>query len=293
MTTITHHKTHARPSAVSTAHPMQPFWAELVEIQPEAPGVGTYWLQFKDDGLRSSYHFQPGQFNMLGLPGLGEAAISISSSPDAPQRVGHTIRYVGNVTNAISRLKTGDTVGVRGPFGTPWPMEKIKGQDVVLTAGGIGLPPLRSALFTIMNHRQDYGRVVVLYGARTPQDLQFTREYKDWEKAGIELMVTVDRADDTWTGSVAVVPILFYHLRVNPARTIILTCGPEIMIRFVIFEALARRIPPESIFVSMERNMKCGLGQCGHCQLGPFFVCKDGPVFSFDQIQPYFNVENL
>jgi len=144
-----------------------------------------------------------------------------------------------------------------------------------------------------MNNRQDYGRIVVLYGARTPQDLQFTREYKEWEKAGVELMVTVDRADDTWKGLVGVVPILFYQQRVNPAKTSILTCGPEIMIRFVIFEALARRIPAERIYVSMERNMKCGLGLCGHCQLGPFFVCKDGPVFSFDQIQPYFNVEDL
>ena len=174
-----------------------------------------------------------------------------------------------------------------------WPLERLKGRDIVLAAGGIGLPPLRSALYPIMNHRQDYGRVVVLYGARTPQDLQFTREYKDWEKAGVELMVTVDRADDTWKGLVDVVPILFYRMRMNPAITSILTCGPEIMIRFVIFEALARRIPAEHIFVSMERNMKCGLGLCGHCQIGPFFVCKDGPVFSFDQIQPYFNVEDL
>jgi NAD(P)H-flavin reductase len=272
---------------------MQPYWAEVVEIQPEAPGVGTYWLRFKDSTVQTGYRFEPGQFNMLGIPGLGEAAISISSSPEARDRIGHTVRYVGNVTNAISRLKVGDTIGVRGPFGTPWPLEMVKGQDLVLAAGGIGLPPLRSALYKIMHQRQDYGRVVVLYGARTPQDLQFTREYKEWEKAGIELMVTVDRADDTWTGSVAVVPILFYHLRVNPVKTTIFTCGPEIMLRFVIFEALARRITPDRIFISMERNMKCGLGFCGHCQLGPYFVCKDGPVFSYEQIQPYFNVEDL
>lgn len=293
MDALSQYKTHAHTSAVSTARPMQSYWAEIVEIQPEAPGVGTYWLKFLDPTLQSSYRFAPGQFNMLGVPGLGESAISISSSPDASERVGHTIRFVGNVTHAISRMKVGDVVGVRGPFGTAWPINKLKGQDLVLAAGGIGLPPLRSALYTIMNHRQDYGRVVVLYGARTPQDLQFTREYKEWEKAGVELMVTVDRADDTWKGLVGVVPILFYQQRVNPAKTSILTCGPEIMIRFVIFEALARRIPAERIYVSMERNMKCGLGLCGHCQLGPFFVCKDGPVFSFDQIQPYFNVEDL
>jgi len=280
-------------SAVSAARPMQPYWAEVVEIQPEAPGVSTYWLRFLDSSLQASYRFLPGQFNMLGIPGLGESAISISSSPESPERIGHTVRFVGNVTQAISRLKVGDVIGVRGPFGSAWPLEHLKGRDIVLAAGGIGLPPLRSALYPIINHRQDYGRVVVLYGARTPQDLQFTREYKDWEKAGIELLVTVDRADDTWTGQVDVVPILFYRMRMNPAVTSILTCGPEIMIRFVIFEALARRIQAEHIYVSMERNMKCGLGLCGHCQIGPFFVCKDGPVFSFDQIQPYFNVEDL
>jgi len=282
-----------RSNAVSAARPMQPYWAEVVEIQPEAPGVGTYWLRFSDGSLQTSYRFLPGQFNMLGIPGLGESAISISSSPESPERIGHTVRFVGNVTQAISRLKVGDVIGVRGPFGSAWPLERLKGRDIVLAAGGIGLPPLRSVLYPIMNHRQDYGRVVMLYGARTPQDLQFTREYKDWEKAGIELMVTVDRADETWTGQVDVVPILFYRMRMNPAVTSILTCGPEIMIRFVIFEALARRIQPEHIYISMERNMKCGLGLCGHCQIGPFFVCKDGPVFSFDQIQPYFNVEDL
>lgn len=284
---------HAHSNAVSAARPMQPYWAEVVEIQPEAPGVSTYWLRFLDSSLHASYRFLPGQFNMLGVPGLGESAISISSSPESPDRIGHTVRFVGNVTQAISRLKVGDVIGVRGPFGSAWPLERLKGRDIVLAAGGIGLPPLRSVLYPIINHRQDYGRVVVLYGARTPQDLQFTREYKDWEKAGVELLITVDRADDTWTGKVDVVPILFYRMRMNPAVTSILTCGPEIMIRFVIFEALARRIQAEHIYVSMERNMKCGLGLCGHCQIGPFFVCKDGPVFSFDQIQPYFNVEDL
>ena len=293
MSTYSQFTPHAHSNAISAAKPMQPYWAEVEEIQPEAPGVGTYWLRFLDGTLQSSYRFQPGQFNMLSLPGFGESAISISSSSESTERIGHTVRYVGNVTQAVSRMKVGDVVGVRGPFGTAWPLERLKGRDLVLAAGGIGLPPLRSALYKIINHRQDYGRVVVLYGARTPQDLQFTREYKEWEKAGVELMITVDRADDTWTGLVDVVPILFYRTRVNPTTTSILSCGPEIMIRFVIYEALARRIPAEHIFVSMERNMKCGLGLCGHCQIGPFFVCKDGPVFSYEQIQPYFNVENL
>jgi len=289
MTTQTLHLT----SAVSTSQPMAPYWAVVEEIAIEAPGVSTYWVRFSDPALLNSYRFSPGQFNILTMPGLGESAISISSSPEDTRRIGHTVRFVGNVTNAIGRLQVGDQIGVRGPFGTAWPMQKAVGQDIVIVAGGIGLPPLRSALYPIMNHRKNYGRVIVLYGARTPQDLQFTREYKQWEESGVELMVTVDRGDESWQGMVGVVPLLFYRLRLDPLKTIVMTCGPEIMIRFVIFEALARRITPDRIYVSMERNMRCGLGSCGHCQIGPYFVCKDGPVFTYEQLQPYFNVEEL
>ena len=280
-------------SAVSIIHSMIPAWAVVDEIVDEAPAVSTYWLRFSDPALQMGYRFSPGQFNILTMPGYGESAISISSSPEDSNRIGHTVRFVGNVTNAISRLKVGDQIGLRGPFGTAWPMDKAIGQDIVIVAGGIGLPPLRSALYPIMNHRNNFGRVIVLYGARTPQDLQFTREYKQWEAAGVELMVTVDRGDDTWQGLVGVVPLLFYRLRLDALKTMVMTCGPEIMLRFVIFEALARRISPDRIYVSMERNMKCGLGSCGHCQVGPYFVCKDGPVFTYEQLLPYFNVEEL
>jgi NAD(P)H-flavin reductase len=286
-------KTIGQPHAISPSTPMRPFWAEIVEIVHEAPGVSTYWLQFLDPALRVGYHFKAGQFNMLTMPGLGESAISISSDMYDTRRIGHTIRVAGNVTSAISHLKVGDTLGVRGPFGSWWGLDACVGKDIVMSAGGIGLPPLRPVLYHVMRHRQDFGRVVLLYGARTPNDLQFAAEYKAWQDAGIEVTVTVDRGDDTWEGRVGVVPILFYNTRVNPRNTVILTCGPEIMIRFVIFEALARRVPPERIFVSLERNMKCGLGSCGHCQLGPFFICKDGPVFSFEKLQPYVNVEEF
>ncbi len=282
-----------RSYAISTSEPMMPFWAEIVEIKPEAPGIYTYWLRFQDESLRKGYTFKPGQFNMLSVPGFGEAAISISSDSENTDLIAHTIRMAGNVTQAIGRLKVGDVVGIRGPFGTYWPIEEHKGKDIVITAGGIGLPPIRPAIYYMMRHRQDYGRIIVLYGARTPRDLQFTDEYENWQKAGIELMVTVDVGDETWTGPVGVVPILFYRTRVNPHNSVIYTCGPEIMLRFVIYEALARRIPEKNIYISMERNMKCGMGFCGHCQIGPFFVCKDGPVFRFDVLQPYYNVEEL
>jgi NAD(P)H-flavin reductase len=272
---------------------MTPHWAELVDIHPEAPGVCTYWLKFKDPDVKKGYFFNPGQFNILTVPGYGEAAISISSDLEDTETVGHTIRLAGNVTNAIDRLKVGDTVGIRGPFGSYWPIEACTGKDIYIAAGGIGLPPLRPVIYHIMKNRADYGEVVVLYGARTPQDLQFGDEYQTWRDAGIDVMVTVDRADERWEGTVGVVPLLFYNLRMKSQNSVAFTCGPEIMMRFVVYEALARRLPEENIFVSFERNMKCGFGSCGHCQLGPYFVCKDGPIFSYQQLQPYFNVEDF
>jgi NAD(P)H-flavin reductase len=275
------------------AQPMTPLWAELVDVHPEAPGVSTYWLKLKDPEIRESYHFNPGQFNILTVPGYGEAAISISSDIENVETVGHTIRLAGNVTNAIDRLSIGDTVGIRGPFGSHWPVEACIGKDIYIAAGGIGLPPLRPVIYHIMKNRENFGEVVVLYGARTPNDLQFKDEYETWRDAGIDLMVTVDRADEGWEGTVGVVPVLFYHLRLKSQNSVTFTCGPEIMMRFVVYEALARRLEEENIYISFERNMKCGFGSCGHCQLGPYFVCKDGPVFSYQQLQPYFNVEDF
>jgi NAD(P)H-flavin reductase len=271
---------------------MQPFWSEIAAIEPEAPGVFTYWLRLQDPAIRRRYAFQPGQFNMLSIPGIGEAAISISSDPDNPALIGHTIRLAGNVTQAISRLQVGDVIGVRGPFGSYWPIEEHKGKDIVVAAGGIGLPPLRPLIYQVMKHRKDYGKVIVLYGARSPKDLQFTGEYDAWRQSEIEVMTTVDVADPSWKGLVGVVPILFYRLRMQAQNSVVFTCGPEIMIRFVVFEALARRLPTDSIYISLERNMKCGLGFCGHCQLGPYFVCTDGPVFTYKMVEPYFSVED-
>ncbi len=286
-------QTTGKPHAISPTAPMQPYWAEIIDIVREAPGVSTYWLKFLDPALRDGFHFKAGQFNMVSVPGLGEAAISISSDMEDSHRIGHTIRAVGNVTNTISRMNVGDVLGIRGPFGSWWPLDECTGKDIVIAAGGIGLPPFRPVLYYIINHRRDFGKVIVLYGARTPNDLQFPSEYKAWQDAQIELQVTVDRGDENWQGRVGVVPILFYNTRIDPHNTVIMTCGPEVMIRFVIFEALARRVPPERILVSLEKNMKCGLGSCGHCQLGPYFVCKDGPIFSFDKLQPYVNVEEF
>lgn len=272
---------------------LYPYWAKVVEIVHEAEGIATYWLEIEDLGMRKRYKFSHGQFNMLYIPGYGEAAISISSDPEKPELIGHTIRFVGNVTRAISRLQVGDMVGLRGPFGTSWPIEAFKGHDIVVAAGGIGIAPLRSVIYHIYNNRQDYGKVFVLYGARSPKDLLYTDEYPVWEEQDISVMITVDRADQDWNGQVGVVPMLFYRTRFENEKTVFFSCGPEIMMRFVVFEGLARRIAPENIYLSLERNMKCGQGFCGHCQMGPYFICKDGPVYRFDQLEPYFNLEDL
>ncbi len=281
------------PRIQQTSGPLEPNWAEITAITNETSDVSTYWLKFVDPAIQADYSFKPGQFNMIYVPGFGESAISISSDAEDRDNIGHSIRFVGNVTRAVSRLKVGDVVGLRGPFGSSWPMYEMEGKDIFIACGGIGLPPLRPTIYYIMHHREKYGKVTLLYGARTASDLMYTSEYDRWRQADIDVEITVDRGDANWQGRVGVVPMWFYQFRIDAHKTAVLTCGPEIMIRFVIFEALARRIPLENIFVSLERNMKCGQGSCGHCQLGPYFVCKDGPVFRFDALQPYFNVEEF
>ena len=273
--------------------PMLSHPARILDIQEEAYAIATYWIEFEDEALRDKYRFRAGQFNMLYLPGIGEVPISMSSDPAQPERIGHTIRYAGNVTRAISRLQVGDVLGVRGPYGSAWPLEWLEGADLCIVTGGIGLAPLRPVIYHVLRHREKFGRVYLLYGARTPDDMLYTAEYEEWQRQGVQLLLTVDRADVSWKGNVGVVPMLFYHLRLDAAKTAVLTCGPEIMIHFVIHEALARRIPKERIYVSLERNMKCGVGLCGHCQFGPTFICKEGPVFTYAAIEPFFGVEEF
>ena len=270
-----------------------PNWGVVKDITEEAQGISTIWLELLDEKLKENYAFTAGQFNMLYLPGYGEAAISISSDPDRRNLIGHTVRYVGNVTRAVERLRLGHSIGIRGPFGRPWPLETYRGCDIILTAGGIGLAPLRPVIYRIINHRAHFGKVIVLYGARTPADLLYVNEYQQWEQHDIQVMTTVDRADESWQGQVGVVPMLFYRTSLDTENTVVFSCGPEIMMRFVVFEGLARRIKADRIYLSLERNMKCGQGLCGHCQYGPYFVCKDGPVFSYQQLEPQFNLEDL
>ena len=219
----------ARPA--STARRQQPVAAARRHHRGDhAGGPGHHDLPARLRRARASaasYRFQPGQFNMLYLPGIGESAISISSDPAEPETLLHTIRAAGNVTQALARKKVGDQIGLRGPFGSSWPMDACKGQDVVIACGGVGLAPLRPAIYHIIRHRSDYGRVILLYGARTPGDLLYASEYDAWRDADIEVETTVDIGDGDWRGNIGVVPVLFYRLRLNAARTHVLTCGPR------------------------------------------------------------------
>ena len=284
---------HTMSPTDGLSDPMLPRTAVITGIRHETADTATYSLAFANPAVAERYRFLPGQFNMLCLSGIGEAAISISSDPGRPETLLHTIREAGNVTSAIGRLRKGDLIGVRGPFGSAWPMDKAEGKDLIFVTGGIGLPPLRPAIYHVARHRERYGQVTILAGARSPADLLYPDEYDAWREQDMDVVVTVDRADDAWRGHVGVVPMMFYQLRPDPRRTVVFSCGPEIMMRFVVYEALARRIAKENIYLSLERNMKCAVGFCGHCQYGPFFLCKEGPVLSFDRLEPFFGVEEF
>jgi NAD(P)H-flavin reductase len=230
--------------------------------------------------------FLPGQFSMLWVFGVGELPISISGDPGQPQQLVYTVRSVGQATQAlVSSRPGGDPVGVRGPFGTPWPVEEARGKDVVIVAGGIGLAPLRGVIYHVLANRDDYGRLVVLYGARSPQDVLYRKELAAWaRRPDTQVLSTVDYGGVSWRGHVGVVTSLFKYLRVQSGQAVVMMCGPEIMMRFVARDLLGRGLLPSDLYLSMERNMKCAVGFCGHCQWGPHFICKDGPVFSYERI---------
>ncbi|MEW6731354.1 MAG: FAD/NAD(P)-binding protein [Acidobacteriota bacterium] len=262
--------------------------------QKRSENHDTFTLELEPVNENSRFSFAPGQFNMLYSFGIGEVAISISGNPDKPMPVLHTIRAVGTVTKALRQLKPGDMVGLRGPFGTSWPVDKAKGRDLLIITGGIGLAPLRPVLYYILAHRSDYGKVALLYGARTPKDQIYRREIERWRgRFDLQIGVTVDYATKDWRGDVGVVTTLIPRAQFNPANTVAMICGPEVMMRFAIMDLERHGVEMNNIFISMERNMKCAVGFCGHCQLGPAFICKDGPVFRYPEIAPFFGKREI
>jgi NAD(P)H-flavin reductase len=238
--------------------------------------------------------FAPGQFTMLLAFGVGEVPISISGDPARPEVLQHTIRDVGSVSHALATAQPGTVLGVRGPFGTAWEAERGRGGDVVVVAGGIGLAPLRPSILQIAAAREDYGRVVLLYGARNPEEILYADEQRRWAEAhDIEVEVTVDSAAHAWRGRVGLVTQLIGRAAFDPARTLGLLCGPEVMMRHSARALVDRGVAPERLRLSMERNMKCGIGLCGHCQLREVFCCVDGPVFGYDQMADLMTVPEL
>jgi len=270
----------------------------MKRVTNETPGVKTYDLEFVDAKLAAEFQFTPGQFNMLYVPGVGEAAISISGITEAGL-LRHTIRTVGSVTGELDRGEVGMSLGLRGPFGSGWPVEQLidtagERTNIILVAGGIGLAPLRSVISHLIRFRDCVDRVDVLIGARTPDDLLYAADHSSWSDRGISLQTTVDRATGLWRGHVGVVTLLLDRLAIpSPQSTILMTCGPEVMIRYVVQAAVLRGIPESSVWVALERHMNCAIGLCGHCQLGPEFVCKDGPVFPYDRVAHWLRVQGL
>ena len=265
-------------------NPMLPWPFQIRRVRRETED--TFTVELQPQGDQEEFPFLPGQFNMVYAFGTGEIPISISGDPANTRILVHTTRAVGTVTKAMDKMRRGDILGIRGPFGTPWPINQAGGKDVVFVAGGIGLAPLRPALYEVVTHREKYGKVVLLYGTRTPNDVLFRHELEHWRaRFDLEIYVTVDRAMSGWRGNVGVVTNLIPRAPFDPRNTMAFVCGPEVMMRFTTMELHKRGVDNENIFVSMERNMKCAIGLCGHCQFGSVFVCKDGPVFRYSQIK--------
>lgn len=276
---------------ISKKYPMQPVPFRVLKVQEEIHGCHTLTLQPECNIVSS---FAPGQFYMLYVFGHGEVPISVSGNSCETGSLMFTIMTIGSVTKALCSVNVGDVVGVRGPFGNGWPLEQLKGRDILIIAGGLGLAPLRPMIYNLISHAADYGAINLLYGTRTPDMVLFQDELASWDDSNdMSVFLTVDSAGFDWQGDVGVVTELIEKTEINPAGTTALICGPEIMMRFTANALLGKGLASSDIYVSMERNMKCALGHCGRCQYGPHFVCKDGPVFAFDKVEHLFKVREL
>jgi NAD(P)H-flavin reductase len=272
---------------------MLPQTYRITRVQHESADTFTLSLQ-PSTGAASPLTFAPGQFNMLYVFGAGEVPISISGNPARPDPLVHTIRAVGSVTNLLARCRKGDMVGVRGPFGAPWPVQAAQGKDVIIAAGGLGLAPLRPIVYQVLAAREKFGKVSLLYGTRQPEDILFAAELEKWRgRFDLDVHVTVANATPAWRGSVGWITALIPRVSFAPATTAAFICGPELMMRSTANELIKRGVPAAQIAISMERNMKCAVGFCGHCQFGPTFICKDGPVFPYNRIRDLMLVREL
>ncbi len=284
--------TTAVAERLAVSNPMLPHPAPIRRIIWE--NDDTFTLTVELEGGLDGFRFRPGQFNMVYAFGVGEAAISISSDSTKTGTVDHTIHRVGVVTTALSQKKRGDVIGIRGPYGSSWPTDVARGKDVCVVSGGIGLAPLRSLIYSVIRRRDDFGRVILLYGGRSPLDLLFRVELEKWmNNNNVETLVTVDRGDSSWKGHIGVVTTLFDYIKLDVPQTIAYVCGPEMMMKFSVQELEERGMAQDQIYLSMERNMKCAVGFCGHCQYGPTFICKDGPVYALPRVRALLDTKEL
>ena len=274
-------------------NPLLPEPARIIEKRSFGRDIEVLRLRFVSSDARARFDFAPGQFNMLYVPGVGEVAISISSDPD-DELLEHTIRIVGRVTRVISGLGVGDTIGVRGPYGVGWPLQVARFHDLLFVTGGLGCAPVAGAIDYVFRRRASYGNVTILHGVKKAADLIERDRFEAWRRhPETRVLLTSDEPDRHWRDRTGVVTELFDEIGFDPARTLLFMCGPEVMMRYAARNLAERGLPPDRMYLALERNMRCAVGLCGHCQLGPRFVCKDGPIFAFPAIEPFFRTANL
>lgn len=263
-----------------------PYFATICDIRDETPDTSTFCLTIDNPKIRESFKYYPGQFAELSVFGVGECPISITSTPTKKGILEFCIRAVGTVTSALHELIVGDKVGIRGPLGNSFPIDKWKCKNLLFIGGGIGLAPLRSSINFVLNNRKDFGLIDIIYGARDPSLLCFRSEYNIWAKTkGVNLHLTVDKGDAKWKGKVGLVPDILKEVNILPENRIAITCGPPIMIKFVLANLVKMGYKEEDIFTTLELKMKCGVGKCGRCNIGEKYVCQDGPVFSLAELK--------
>jgi len=260
-------------------NPYVPKPARIIRVKDETPDTKTFTV-----GPNHFQGFTPGQFAMLTVYGVGEAPFSICSSPLDKDCLQFSIRRMGSVTSMIHEASPGDEVGLRGPYGRGWPLERMRGRDILIVGGGIGLAPLRSLVLYLLGERGGYGEIAVCYGARTPSLLMYRDEFEEWIRRGVDLHLTVDVGEEGWKGNVGVVTTILDKPKLNRADTIVCTCGPPVMIRFVLKKLVELGYSKENIYASLESKMRCGVGKCGHCHFGRKHICVDGPVFKYSEM---------
>lgn len=267
--------------------------ARVVARRTETAGIYTFATRFLDAAVRRAYRFEAGQFNMLYAFGVGEVPISIASDPADPGTLEHTIRIAGRVTAVMAKWKVGDVVGMRGPYGNGWPVAAARGRDVVIITGGLGCAPVAGVINYIFRRRDDYGELHILHGVRTPNDLLYRERFDEWRRAPrTRVYLTTDHPDKSWHYKIGVVTELFDELAAPPS-SIVMMCGPEVMMRAAAHALLRKGIGDDSIYLSMERRMECAVGLCGHCQYREHFVCKDGPIFSYRAVRELFDTSGI